>query len=203
MHDYSIDKHPKEKIIFFLAVIAVFITPKIQPLFQSIANYFGIYPGWVLVVPITFVFGLFYYLFDNRFWKCRFLRKYLLVPDLNGTWQCEGKSIIKNGKPADIGWNGVIKISQSWSKISIVFVGSDSQSMSIAASLFHEHGLGYRLFYQYSNIPKANKAELFTHKGSVELLFDENISTAEGHYFTDQHRSTVGLMNLRKKADIT
>lgn len=95
-------------------------------------------------------------------------------------------------------WSAVITITQSWSKILIHLKTENSESSSIAASISHVAGVGYRLLYAYQNAPVANQLELNKHSGSVELLFDENGSAASGNYFTDQHRQTVGTMTLTK-----
>jgi len=202
MHDYSIDKHPKEKILFFLALIAITTAPLLQDLADKIVSYLQVNTGWssapVVAVPVFAIFAGVYFLFNKYLWRIGGLRSILLVPDLNGTWNCEGQTTLKYGVPADCQWGAKIIITQSWSKILIHLKTSQSESKSISASIFHEDGVGYRLLYQYNNNPNANELNLLNHSGSAELLFSEDTSTASGSYFTDRHRTTVGTMNLTK-----
>ena len=203
MHDYSIDKHPKEKILFFLALIAITTAPLLQDLADKVVSYLQISTGWssapVVAVPVFAIFAGLYFFFNKYLWRVDKLRRLLLVPDLNGTWACEGQTALKNGEPADYKWNATITITQSWSKILIHLKTAQSESKSISASIFHDEGIGYRLLYQYNNNPNANEIDLRNHSGSAELLFSEDASSASGYYYTDRHRTTVGTMNLKKE----
>lgn len=204
MHDYSIDKHPKEKILFFLALIAITTAPLLQDLADKIVTYLQVSTGWssapVVAVPVFAIFAGLYFLFNKYLWRIDSLRRALLVPDLNGVWACEGQTTLKNGEPADNQWNAIITITQSWSKMLIHLKTTQSESKSISASIFHEDGVGYRLLYQYNNNPNANELDLLNHSGTTELLFSEDTSTASGSYYTDRHRTTVGTMNLTKES---
>lgn len=201
MHDYSIDNHPKEKVIFWLVIISIVVSDFINYLIRKVAVSWDFDFSASTLVRIS-VFGLFtllFIFFDKSLWKCNFFRKPFLVPDLNGVWVCEGSTEINYATKKKELWNGKINITQSWSKISIVLKTENSESRSLAASITHEKGSGFRLVYQYSNNPNLNEPELQIHKGIVELLFDQNTKKASGHYFTDQHRGTVGSIRLRKK----
>lgn len=202
MHDYSIDRHPKEKILFALAFAAISAAPLLNNLIHRVVTYLEASTGWssppITAIP---VFGLFvgiYLLFDHHLWKFRWLRKFLLVPDLNGNWTCTGQTTLKNGAPVTIEWAGEITITQSWSKILVHLKTRNSQSKSISASLFHEAGIGYRLLYQYDNDPTADQLDLSKHSGSAEMLFSEDCIQGGGYYFTDQHRRTVGTLNVQR-----
>jgi len=203
MHDYSIDKHPKEKILFFLALIAITTAPLLQDLADKLVSYLQISTGWssapVVAVPVFAIFAGLYFLFNKYLWRIDRLRRILLVPDLNGIWACQGQTALKNGEPANYQWNATITITQSWSKILIHLKTSQSESKSISASIFHEDGVGYRLLYQYNNNPNADELDLLNHSGSAELVFSEDTAVAEGSYYTDRHRTTVGTMNLTRE----
>ena len=121
MHDYSIDRHPKEKILFVLAFSAISAAPLLNNLIHRLVTYLEVSTGWssppVTAIP---VFGLFigiYFLFDRHLWKIRWLRKFLLVPDLNGKWLCTGQTTLKDGVSVTYDWAGEITITQSWSRI--------------------------------------------------------------------------------------
>ena len=205
MHDYSIDGHPKEKILFLLAFVAIALAPKLNSwlnlLVEAIGSPYFRFSAPISAVPVFGLFLLVFYLFNSHLWKWRSLRKLLLVPDLNGIWRCEGRGVLRGGEEVDAPWEATITITQSWSKISILMTGDASGSKSVAASLHREPGIGYRLLYHYENGPKADQIHLEKHSGSSEMLIQDSCVDAEGHYFTDQHRRTVGTMKWRKIAD--
>ena len=202
MHDYSIDRHPKQKILFILAFIAITATPTINSLFVSIATRIGLEAGWITtlgtVLPVSVLFGSLYLLFDRYLWKWTILRRVMLVPDLNGKWECRGKTVLRKGESVEFKWEGTLTITQSWSKVLVHLSTSQASSRSVAASIFHDQGVGYRLLYQYKNEPKPGEGELRIHAGSVEMAFDETCENGSGHYFTDSHRNTVGVMELNR-----
>lgn len=198
MHDYSIGKNPKETVLFILALVAVFFTPKLNSFIQELGISTGWYTATATTVSVFVWFGLVYWFFNKHLWKCAWLRKFLLVPDLDGKWLVEGMTVLKNGSKADFKWDGTITVTQSWSKILIHLQTNQSASKSVSASIHHVDGIGYTLLYQYENAPAADQLELAKHSGSVELLFDLECLSAEGHYYTDQHRNTIGTMKLRK-----
>lgn len=201
MHDYSIDKHPKEKIIFVLAFIAIWVTPFASSFLEEMSEKLNIYNGWVIVIPVMLTFTLIYTLFDKYLWKVKWLRRFLLVPDLNGKWECKGQTTQKNGTQAEYSWESDMTITQSWSKLCVHSKAEQSVSKSIAASIYHDKGVGYKVLYQFINTPKVGESDLQIHSGTVELLFEENFRKATGYYYTDHHRSTVGKMELRKKGE--
>ncbi len=177
MHDYSIDRHPKEKVLFLLALIAIVTAPIVKGLAEYLVSLLEVSTGWssapVVAVPVFGLFAGLYFLFDKFLWKITWLRKLLLVPDLNGKWACTGRTNLKNGEPVNFDWNATVSITQSWSKILIHLKTSQSESKSISASIYHEAGVGYRLLYQYNNKPNADELDLSNHSGSAELLFSE------------------------------
>lgn len=203
MHDYSIDKHPKEKVLFFLALVAITSAPIIKELAEYLVSLLEVSTGWssapVVAVPVFGLFAGLYFLFDKYLWKISWLRKVLLVPDLNGKWRCNGHTNLKNAEQVDYDWNATVSITQSWSKMLIHLNTSQSESKSISASIYHEAGVGYRLLYQYNNKPNANELDLNNHSGSAELLFTEDTVSASGSYYTDRHRTTVGTMILERE----
>ena len=203
MHDYSIDKHPKEKVLFFLALVAITSAPIIKELAEYLVSLLEVSTGWssapVVAVPVFGLFAGLYLLFDKYLWKISWLRKVLLVPDLNGRWSCNGHTNLKNAEQVDYDWKAIVSITQSWSKILIHLKTSQSESKSISASIYHEAGVGYRLLYQYNNQPNASELDLNNHSGSAEILFTEDTASASGSYYTDRHRTTVGTMNLARE----
>jgi len=202
LHDYSIDRHPKEIVFFILAFLAISIAPSLNRLIAHLVEDLDVATGWgwgsVTAIPVFGVFGFIYWLFNTRLWRYKWLRGLLLVPDLNGTWHCDGVTVLRQGAEANTPWSGQITITQSWSKLLLHLKTGQSASRSFSASISREPGVGYCLLYQYANDPGAEQAELRKHDGAAEILFSEDCSTGKGSYFTDQHRKTVGTMTLRK-----
>ena len=202
MHDYSIDRHPKEVVLFILAFIAISSAPALNRWIADLVDYLDAATGWksgpVTAIPVFGLFTAIYYLFNTRLWKLSWPRRLLLVPDLNGTWQCEGLTVLRRGIEESTPWSGEITITQSWSKMLIHLRTAQSASHSVSASLAHEPGIGYRLLYHYRNDPNAENLELQKHDGAAEMLFSQDCQTGTGNYFTDQHRRTIGTMKIKK-----
>jgi len=200
MHDYSIDRHPKEKVIFFLSVTAVTITPLVNAVIKSICDKLGLIGELAATtIPVSLFFAFIYWLFDEKLWKVALCRRFMLVPDLNGDWSCDGKQFLKQGKQVELFWKAEIKVIQSWSKIIVNLKTAQSQSRSVTASIRREPGSGYRLVFVYENSPNADERALHRHTGTCELIFDQKCLGADGFYFTDHDRNTVGTMKLVKK----
>ncbi len=203
MHDYTIDGHPKEKIFFVLSFIAISVAPALNRLAAGVVIKLDAATGWasgpVTAVPVFALFLFIYWVFNSKVWKVPLLRRWLLIPDLNGTWSCEGLTALRRGGPVNAPWQGEIVITQSWSKIRIRVRTTQSSSRSVSASLSREPGVGYRLIYNYRNDPAANELDLQKHDGTAEITFDDDCRAGTGNYFTDRHRNTVGTMALRKR----
>ena len=199
MHDYSIDNHPKDKIIFLLAFIAIFTAPWIRDLISKLSYIERHHLQWILSgISITSLFTFLYYLFNKHLWKLKWFRKILLIPDLNGEWECNGNTKRKLGQEADVEWNAKVIITQSWSKILIYLSTDESESFSSSASIKRVEGKGFKLLYTYENSPKIIVDDMHRHDGCVELLINLECDLAEGNYFSDNHRSTMGNMKLKR-----
>lgn len=196
MHPYSTNSPIPPKHIAMLMLAAVMISAAIGAAAQAVNARWG----WALggVSSMT-LFGVLHFFFDRVAWKWRWLRRILLVPDLNGEWACEGRTAWKNGKPESFEWNAGVTVRQSWSKITIVLRTTQSASESIAASLYCVPGQGYRLIYHYENKPRVDQPDIARHSGLCDLLIAENAESAEGEYFTGKDRVTAGAMRLKRK----
>ncbi|PCI09710.1 hypothetical protein COB72_05600 [bacterium] len=195
MHPYAQNSPHQPKLIALIAIFSVALASLLGFISAQLTETTGITVGSISTLAI---FSMLWWLFDKKLWKCELTRKLLLVPDLNGTWHCAGKTLRKNGESVEWDWNATIQIVQSWSKMRVVLKASQSGSTSIAASLYHEPGQGYRLIYHYDNDPNPDEADLARHTGLVNILFSEDIQSADGKYFTDKDRMTFGSMRLTR-----
>ena len=205
MHEYSIDKHPKAKVYFSLAFLAILITPQIQIWIQRLVEFYEMDQAWsappVAAIPVFTIFAALHLLFDRVLWRSKAFGKLFAIPNLNGRWKCEGKTVLSNGQPVEWPWEAEVTISQTWSKILIHLQAQTSESMSISASLFRVEGVGFRILYHYANDPKVDQQGLKKHSGSTDLCFRMGSDSAEGQYYSDNHRMTVGTMKLRRIND--
>lgn len=196
MHPYSTNSPANPNLIALLALISCAVSVGIGALTKQIHDNWGWTIGGVSALSC---FGVLFFVFDRFLWRLKAARAILLVPDLNGSWECQGKTILKGGAPQDLPWIGTITIRQSWSRMVVVLQTQQSSSRSVGASLYQEPGSGYRLIYHYDNRPGAAETELQRHSGQCDLLVANDTASASGEYFTGQGRLTVGTMRLTKK----
>lgn len=198
MHDYSMDRHPKEKILFILAFLAIVATPFLNQGFSNLQDMLGAWTMPLSGVSAFMVFATVFWVFNQYLWKCKIFRKLLMMPDLNGKWECTGATIIKVGAETNHPWKAEIDVTQSWSKIVIRLKTKESLSCSTSASITRLEGQGFKILYHYQNDPTQISETLNKHDGAAEIIFNPGCTEGEGHYFTDQHRNTVGSLKLRK-----
>lgn len=151
---------------------------------------------WPLTAGLIYA-GL-YWWFDTYVWKQPRLAGLLKVPDLAGTWACEGQTINPD-KTLGAQWSAEVTIVQSWDRLRIRLRTKQSGSNSIAAALVFDQTDGFRLLYNYKNEPKIGEIDLASHRGSAELTFSSDLKTAEGEYFNGHGRFTFGTMKLIKR----
>ena len=199
MHEYCVIGHPREKIIYWLAFISIVFAPLVSNLIHILLNdYLSI--TWKLTLSGVVIFSILYIIFNKYLWKIKYFSKLFRFPDLNGEWECIGKSYNpKINKNYD--WNGTVKIVQTWDKISITLKTSNStsQSMSSIGGIKHLPGIGYRLAYNYENSPHISTTELAKHEGYCSLDISEELNSANGYYFNNaKDRQTFGEMKLKR-----
>lgn len=196
MHTYATNSPVNRKLGAYLMITATVMATGVSFAVHQINSTLGWTLGGVSAMTL---YGALYVLFDRCIWRWPRARALLLVPNLNGTWACEGRTISKTGTPVDYPWTGTVAIRQSWTKIVVTLTTGQSSSRSIAASLYEEPGNGYRLIYHYDNRPGVVERDLSRHTGLCSLLFDEHGKSASGDYFSDKDRMTVGTMRLQRK----
>lgn len=162
--------------------------------------------GWspvlppLIMWPVTagLIYAALYWLFDQHVWKLPQLSKLLKVPDLSGSWRCEGQTINPD-KTLGYVWSGEVVIVQSWDRLRVRLKTAQSASNSVAAALVYDRADGFRLLYNYRNEPRIGEPELNAHRGSAEITFASDLKTAAGEYFNGHGRYTFGTMKLERK----
>ena len=147
---------------------------------------------WPLTAGVIYI--ALYSLFESRIWKWAPLAKMLKVPNLSGTWDCQGHTLY----PKEGDWSGEVTIIQSWDRLRVRLRTAQSGSNSIAAALIYDQADGFRLLYNYKNDPRLGE-NLSAHRGSAELTFSSDLQRAEGEYFNGHGRYTYGTMKLTRR----
>lgn len=151
--------------------------------------------------PLTagFFYALIRSLFGSFVWRWNPVVYLTGAPSLEGQWNVEGQTLDKEMSPIH-SWRAVITITQTWEKIRIHLKSENgSISSSISAALIPEKGIGYRLLYSYENEGSHREAGMSPHIGFADVLFSNNLKTAEGDYFNNKGRYTFGRIKLTKK----
>lgn len=197
MHDYAIFGHDRAAIGRWLGFIAILAAGGVAQLTNLLANL----TGWEAFTKGSVTVGVAYFglhwLFNKWGWKIPFFK----IPDLNGIWKVEGKTLDEDGH-AKYEWLADLDIEQTWKQVSINIKTSKSQSESYTATLLKRNGVrgGWILSYSYKNEPNLDQIhELNSHKGFCEIEFGKDLQSAEGTYFNSGGRKTYGLMSIKRE----
>lgn len=199
MHEYTVIGHPREKIVFGLAIASIAAAPPVSGYLVNLAsNWIGIVVA--LSISASTMFGVLFFIFNKWLWRFPGFAAFFSFPNISGEWNCTGKSLNQDGSPK-YDWSGTVRIEQSWDKIliSLVTSNSSSTSMSILGGMKHYPGLGYKVSYGYENTPNVDQKELRRHSGFCEITFIENVESANGYYFTGPEKMNYGTMALKRK----
>lgn len=159
------------------------------------------------VPPIAFsllgaaaIWAVLYLLFNRFVWRWKWVSRALRAPDIRGVYAVVGETLNSKGQVLH-NWQGEMNISQSWDRIRVRLKTPASTSYSVTATLFFDPTDGYRLLYHYKNEPASGLPKLTSHRGFADILFNENLSAAEGEYFNGQGRFTFGRLSLSRTLD--
>ncbi|QYE37039.1 hypothetical protein KZX46_21015 (plasmid) [Polymorphobacter sp. PAMC 29334] len=179
-----------------LSAVIVFVLLSAVDLAKRYALNVNVPPVVMSLVGAGTVYGVLYWLFSRHVWKLPTIAGILKVPNLAGTWSCEGVTLEKE---PHINWSGTVKIVQSWDKLRVHLETEQSNSNSIAAALLYDEAVGYRLLYHYENSPRIGETGLAAHHGFAELTFAAGENSATGEYFNGRGRNTWGTLKLTRK----
>ena len=201
-HSYATDFSNKPKLFVSLFIVSGLVAAALSPMFSWLGQIFSI-----ALPPFSALtlFGGFYWLLDRYGWRWRLVRRLLLVPDLNGTWNVVGETRKKDQHPpvppVKSEWEGTVTVEQTWTKIIIRQRVSMSSSRSTCASIVELGNDAYELTYLYENVPeKDSDQDMERHRGAAVLRINTEKQIVDGDYFTDQSRSTEGKMRWSRTA---
>jgi hypothetical protein len=192
MHTYQIEEDIKTRKMLLLVFLSVASAYFFNLVLQSLPMTL---PWWIEYPSVLGFYGIFTWLYDKYIWKLGFIQKseWLLVPNLNGTWNVELKTCYDN-------FTEVIEcklfIRQTGSRLRISMETANSISHSVQASILCTAKLKtFELLYTYINQPKAaSKSTMNIHYGTSSLQISDDFQTLEGDYYSGRGRQTYGSL---------
>ena len=192
MHTYSINSDERKTVIGVLGILSI-------STILILKNYINT-PSWIPVPSAFAIFGAFYWLFDQVLWKLPLLNRLLSTPNLNGTWVILMKSSKDNYSTE---YEGVLTITQTWTKIYLFLDGEKAMSKSIMAGIEVQTSCLFTLKWEYLSQRKPEFAENeYMHHGMTRVVIKPGISplTLKGDYYADRSRHSSGPVTIIKKA---
>ena len=129
MHQYSLDKKIRERVLYIIVILSVALSPVLKNLFAGLIETIGSFINQsealslfaktikdaelvpnVIGVPV--IYGLLFLLFDRFLWKFKPLNRILGVPNLSGKWTGKLQSSYD-----DEYYEMTLEIKQTWTKI--------------------------------------------------------------------------------------
>jgi hypothetical protein len=190
MHPYSWNSPAHRIVTIGLAAPAILSTWPIVTLPLEI-------PAWVFA-PLGLVFYIAYHeLFDRWLWRVSIFRSLRIVdvPDLNGVWEAGIKSSYSHLKEEH---RIMVRIRQTWTKISITAETSDAISTSVAA-VVRMTDKTVELIYTFDSRTRGGSIDASQkHSGTTWLRLSPDRTQFAGQYFTGRGRNNVGSLRLRR-----
>jgi SMODS-associating 2TM, beta-strand rich effector domain len=161
---------------------------------------------WALGIPLTWdhakpytvtvtTVTLLLWLFDSYVWRWKVLRRFIKIPDLQGTWRVELSSTYVNPTTGERSGPlaAYVLVRQRFSQLSLRLMTAESNSHLIAYSFLFPDDRTVELTGVYQSDPsihvRGRTSEI--HYGAFKLRASgDPIDRMEGHYWTD--RNTTG-----------
>ncbi len=152
----------------------------------------------------TSVVGLFWFLFDQFFWRTRIFQKLGIseLPDLNGVWVGEIDRLGEN-KPHRF----ELRVFQTYSKISIQTNSGNSKGNSICAMFLTDETrrnfdiVNYWSSRTKSRDPNTDHHEEFKGLSLIDIRLRNQEIYLEDYYFTDRNPPSKGKVMLKRLTD--
>lgn len=170
-------------VISLLELAFASCLPKVSQIIQRSATF----------ITAALIYSAVNWIFKNFVWKWKAVSKVLKTANLNGRWEVTGSALSVYNED----WSGIITIVQDYEKISIVLEAIKSDSFSNAASIFLLPDGRLKLQYIYENRPKPGQGNIAYHTGCCDLVFDKDILSASGNYFTKERASSGAMTVMR------
>lgn len=195
MHPYTTDSNERKSVPLYIAVLSIVAALILILITEAIP--FAI-PWWIDGTSVLGFYGLFYTIFNRYLWKSRLLRIIGLVkvPNLNGTWNGDLSSSFDKQATKK---NATIRISQTWTGISIHLETDSSKSHSLIAAIMTKSPIGAVLSYEYLNEPLPNaKDTMHCHRGTCRLTIQSDENILDGQYYSGRDRQNFGTLRFEQ-----
>jgi hypothetical protein len=191
---YAIDTDARQRIYFYLALLGTAITSSLLFL-ENFMTYRLLAPSSLII------YGALIKFFDSILWKLPLINLITHIPNLNGVWEGFFQRAEEYGQEPIIKINVTLKISQTWSKISITTETEKTVSDVKTISMWIENPNDIRLSYIYlcrnkAGFYKNEYAEGFT---ELRLEKDEDGLLLKGPYYSNRPRKGYSQFRLIKK----
>lgn len=194
MHDYAVFGHDRAIIGRWLGFAAIVLTGGIAQMLAWATKLTGLDAFTKATITTGVIYLALHWAFNKWAWKIPLFE----IPNLNGKWILNGKTLDENGETR-FDWEGSIGIEQTWKSIAIHLRTEKSQSNSYTATVSKRHGPtgGWLLSYSYKNEPEIEQShELASHRGFCEIEIDADLKIGKAYYFNSKGRRTFGIMDL-------
>lgn len=135
MHDYSVRNESKKITYYWISAISILITSIIVGVLEKLLSKVPIlnelYQQISLLgfsISSVLIFTLIWLLFSKIGWKFLAKIKVGKIPDISGTWICEGEGKKYYDSNDTNNWNGIIQIKQEYEKLSVKLNREESKS---------------------------------------------------------------------------
>ena len=199
MHQYSIDKKTRERVIYVLVILSVAFSQALKSLFAgqiscltNAVNSSEALSGFASTIKMTelipnligvpVLYWLLSLVFDKCLWRLKPLNRILAVPDLNGIW--EG-TLCSSHENQSIHMS--LEIRQTWKKIECKAFFDKSSSSSNVAALYSEVSGGPILYFGFHNQSKDISTGTQSYDGYNILRIKTD--SMSGEYFNNRPSS--------------
>lgn len=196
----NIDNNNYKQFTYFILFL-IAISTTISYLISLLLKKCQINVPFYVDLPISAIgiYSIFFWLFDNYFWKFSFFRQIgiIIADDLNGKWIGIVKSSYDDFK-ADI--EAELNIKQTATRIKICGTFNQSKSVSVHENFSRsEIDNNIALFYFFRNEPKYDAVSTMAiHEGSAKLIYDKDKDELNGYYYSGRDRNNHGTIEVRR-----
>ena len=189
MLNYSINSDIRQKIIFFLAILSAGTGTLLGVLISDLS--------FKISIPSAFaIFGIYFWVFDNFLWKIPLIKSIHRIPNLNGKWTGNIKRSVDGQVYIDLPIKA--EIQQTWSKIQIEVIGTQTRSLVISLSM--ELSSDSRKFIDYIyEVKPTLEGDTENRRGEgCQNLILENNDLLSGRFFSSKLRKGTLILNRNK-----
>ena len=198
MHQYSLDKNIREKVLLIIVILSMAISYMLKYIFaepiETIIYYINqsealsLFVKTILdseivpsIISASVIYKVLLYLFDRFLWKFKPLNLILGIPDLNGKWTGTLQSSFD-----DKSYDMILEIKQTWTKIQCKSSFDKSSSNSKIASIYLNDPESPVLYFSFHNQSQDLETRSQQYDGFNILSLSTDKKSLSGKYFNDR-----------------